>query len=154
MSGHRLRHRTAPLPGFDGDPATITFGAYNANGTARTFFKPKPGLAYWERQPGVPSILYLEGKEHGSRLTQTSEHLRAPFVAFRGCVNRRAVRRRVALPMKSARRAGFSSTLQTMILDILTSNGEPSGLQKACRGAMEARTATRMEPCRAVEKAH
>ena len=35
------------------DPATNTFGAYNANGTTRTFFTPKGGLDYWNRQPGV-----------------------------------------------------------------------------------------------------
>ncbi len=33
------------------DPATDTFGAYNANGTTRTFFKPG-NPDYLERQPG------------------------------------------------------------------------------------------------------
>jgi len=34
------------------DPETNTFGAYNANGTTRTFFKPTNGAAYWASQPG------------------------------------------------------------------------------------------------------
>jgi RHS repeat-associated protein len=34
------------------DPATNTFGAYNANGTTRTFFKPT-SPTYFARQPGV-----------------------------------------------------------------------------------------------------
>jgi len=35
------------------DPATNTFGAYNPNGSTRTFFTPKRGLDYWNDQPGV-----------------------------------------------------------------------------------------------------
>jgi len=35
------------------DPATNTFGSYNANGTTRTFFKPT-SPTYWDRQPGSP----------------------------------------------------------------------------------------------------
>jgi len=35
------------------DPGTNTFGAYNPNGTTRTFFKPS-SPTYWDRQPGVP----------------------------------------------------------------------------------------------------
>ena len=35
------------------DPRSGTFGAYNSNGTTKTFFKPgRPG--YFERQPGRP----------------------------------------------------------------------------------------------------
>jgi pyocin large subunit-like protein len=34
------------------DPATGAFGAYNANGTTRTYFKPG-SPTYFERQPGV-----------------------------------------------------------------------------------------------------
>jgi len=34
------------------DPATNTFGAYAADGTTRTFFKPGNGMAYWNTQPG------------------------------------------------------------------------------------------------------
>lgn len=34
------------------DPATNTFGAYNPNGTTRTFFKPDRGPKYWDDQPG------------------------------------------------------------------------------------------------------
>jgi hypothetical protein len=33
------------------DPKTNTFGAYNPNGTTRTFFKPT-SPSYWDRQPG------------------------------------------------------------------------------------------------------
>lgn len=33
------------------DPATNTFGAFNANGTTRTFFKPT-SKTYWDSQPG------------------------------------------------------------------------------------------------------
>jgi hypothetical protein len=33
------------------DPATRTFGAYNRNGTAKTFFKPGSS-GYFDRQPG------------------------------------------------------------------------------------------------------
>jgi RHS repeat-associated protein len=36
------------------DPGTNTFGAYNPDGTTRTFFTPKSGVDYWERQPGSP----------------------------------------------------------------------------------------------------
>lgn len=35
------------------DPATGTFGAYNANGTTKTFFKPG-SPSYFERQHGEP----------------------------------------------------------------------------------------------------
>jgi RHS repeat-associated protein len=41
------------------DPETNTFGAYNADGTTRTFYKPEPAAhgyptnrAYWDAQPG------------------------------------------------------------------------------------------------------
>ena len=34
------------------DPKTNTFGAYNPDGTTRTFFKPKRGQTYWDDQPG------------------------------------------------------------------------------------------------------
>jgi pyocin large subunit-like protein len=33
------------------DPKSNTFGAYNANGTTRTFFKPT-NPSYWDRQSG------------------------------------------------------------------------------------------------------
>jgi hypothetical protein len=36
------------------DPATNTFGAYNADGTTKTFFKPSRGVAYWNSQAGSP----------------------------------------------------------------------------------------------------
>jgi len=40
------------------DAETNTFGAYNANGTTRTYYKPKGGQSYWDRQPGTdPRIL-------------------------------------------------------------------------------------------------
>ena len=32
------------------DRKTNTFGAYNPDGTAKTFFKPKDGQKYWNRQ--------------------------------------------------------------------------------------------------------
>ncbi len=42
------------------DPATNTFGSFNANGTTKTFFGPDPAqhglptnLDYWNAQPGV-----------------------------------------------------------------------------------------------------
>jgi len=35
------------------DSATNSFGAYNADGTTRTFFKPTGGQGYFDRQPGV-----------------------------------------------------------------------------------------------------
>lgn len=35
------------------DRSTNTFGAYNADGTTRTFFKPRDGERYWARQPGA-----------------------------------------------------------------------------------------------------
>ncbi len=55
------RARTEGLPAkrdSDGslrvfDPATGAFGAYNPNGTTRTFFKPG-NRAYFDRQPGTP----------------------------------------------------------------------------------------------------
>ena len=34
------------------DAETNTFGAYNADGSTRTFFKPSAGQAYFDRQPG------------------------------------------------------------------------------------------------------
>lgn len=34
------------------DPVSNTFGAYNANGTTRTFFKPT-SPTYFDRQPGI-----------------------------------------------------------------------------------------------------
>jgi hypothetical protein len=43
------------------DPSTNTFGAYNSDGTTRTFFSPDPAVHgypsnwdYWGSQPGVP----------------------------------------------------------------------------------------------------
>lgn len=36
------------------DPKTNSFGAYNANGTTRTFFKPR-SPTYFQRQPGSPT---------------------------------------------------------------------------------------------------
>lgn len=39
------------------DPVSGTFGAYNPNGTTRTFFKPGTD-AYFERQPGKPVVLH------------------------------------------------------------------------------------------------
>jgi hypothetical protein len=38
------------------DPKTNTFGAYNPNGTTRTFFKPT-SPTYWDRQPDLPPRL-------------------------------------------------------------------------------------------------
>lgn len=35
------------------DPATNTFGSFNPNGTTKTFFTPKRGVAYWNDQPGT-----------------------------------------------------------------------------------------------------
>jgi pyocin large subunit-like protein len=32
------------------DRKTNTFGAYNSDGTTKTFFKPKNGESYWKRQ--------------------------------------------------------------------------------------------------------
>jgi len=34
------------------DEATNAFGAYNADGTTKTYFKPDNGQAYFDRQPG------------------------------------------------------------------------------------------------------
>jgi RHS repeat-associated protein len=34
------------------DPNSNTFGAYNPDGTTRTFFKPSSGASYWGNQPG------------------------------------------------------------------------------------------------------
>jgi pyocin large subunit-like protein len=34
------------------DPEANAFGAYNPNGTTRTFFTPKRGIEYWNEQPG------------------------------------------------------------------------------------------------------
>lgn len=34
------------------DPTTGTFGAYNADDSTRTLFKPRNGQAYFDRQPG------------------------------------------------------------------------------------------------------
>ncbi|MDE2515962.1 MAG: hypothetical protein KGL12_08045 [Rhodospirillales bacterium] len=39
------------------DPASNTFGAYNANGTTRTFFQPT-SPTYFARQPGVPPAIF------------------------------------------------------------------------------------------------
>ncbi len=60
---HQLlqRARTSRLPAkrdADGtlrifDPRTGAFGAYNADGTTRTYFKPD-SPTYFDRQPGVP----------------------------------------------------------------------------------------------------
>jgi RHS repeat-associated protein len=41
------------------DPATNTLGAYNPDGTTKTFFKPRGGADYWERQPGVPPTIIV-----------------------------------------------------------------------------------------------
>lgn len=38
------------------DPATNTFGAYKANGTTATFFKPATNWSYWLSQPGAAPI--------------------------------------------------------------------------------------------------
>jgi len=35
------------------DPATNAFGAFNPDGTTRTFFTPKRGIDYWNDQPGT-----------------------------------------------------------------------------------------------------
>jgi hypothetical protein len=35
------------------DPATSTFGAFNPNGTTRTFLMPERGADYWTDQPGT-----------------------------------------------------------------------------------------------------
>lgn len=61
------RARTEGLPAkrdSDGslrvyDPATGTFGAYNRNGTTRTYFKPG-NSDYFQRQPGTPVDLRTE----------------------------------------------------------------------------------------------
>jgi len=34
------------------DPRTNSFGAYNADGTTKTYFKPTNGQAYFDSQPG------------------------------------------------------------------------------------------------------
>jgi RHS repeat-associated protein len=34
------------------DEKSNTFGSYNPDGSTRTFFKPKDGQKYWEKQPG------------------------------------------------------------------------------------------------------
>lgn len=56
---HALYHRHGVEAKLDAagtlriyDPATGAFGAYNADGTTRTFFKPRRGQAYFDRQPG------------------------------------------------------------------------------------------------------
>jgi hypothetical protein len=36
------------------DPETNTFGSFNPDGTTKTFFTPKSGIDYWNRQPGSP----------------------------------------------------------------------------------------------------
>jgi len=36
------------------DPETNTFGSFNSDGTTKTFFTPKNGIDYWNRQPGSP----------------------------------------------------------------------------------------------------
>jgi hypothetical protein len=43
------------------DPASNTFGAYNADGTTKTFFKPT-SPTYFDRQPGVPPTTFPQGK--------------------------------------------------------------------------------------------
>ncbi len=59
MSGRFFKGRSSYLQKVEGgvtrvyDPATNTFGAYNSDGTARTFFKPTGGLQYWNTQPGT-----------------------------------------------------------------------------------------------------
>jgi len=61
------RARTEGLPAkrdADGslrvyDPATGAFGAYNRNGTTRTYFKPG-NPDYFQRQPGTPVDLRAE----------------------------------------------------------------------------------------------
>ncbi|CAB4243599.1 conserved protein of unknown function [Methylacidimicrobium sp. AP8] len=39
------------------EPATNTFGAYNADGATKAFFKPSTGRRYFDRQPGNSSNL-------------------------------------------------------------------------------------------------
>jgi pyocin large subunit-like protein len=54
------RSQTEGLPtkiGPDGtirvyEPKSNTFGAYNPDGTTKTYFKPKNGIEYWNSQPG------------------------------------------------------------------------------------------------------
>lgn len=36
------------------DPETNTFGSFSPDGTTKTFFTPKSGIDYWNRQPGSP----------------------------------------------------------------------------------------------------
>jgi RHS repeat-associated protein len=38
------------------DPRTNSFGAFNPNGTTRTFFKPNRGIDYWHDQLGAPPV--------------------------------------------------------------------------------------------------
>ncbi|WP_202213919.1 hypothetical protein [Methylacidimicrobium sp. AP8] len=38
------------------DPASNTFGAYNADGTTKTFYKPRARRAYFDRQDGVSPV--------------------------------------------------------------------------------------------------
>ena len=45
------------------DPMTNTFGAYNRDGTTRTFFKPRAGKAYFDKQPPAA----LEGRRRRDR---------------------------------------------------------------------------------------
>ena len=40
------------------EPASNTFGSYNPNGTTKTFYKPSTGSNYWQRQLGVPPIIF------------------------------------------------------------------------------------------------
>lgn len=34
------------------DPETNSFGSYNKDGSTKTFYKPKAGQEYFDRQPG------------------------------------------------------------------------------------------------------
>jgi pyocin large subunit-like protein len=38
-------------------PPTNTFGVLRADGSPRTFYKPKEGIKYWETQYGVILLL-------------------------------------------------------------------------------------------------
>lgn len=47
---HQVKDDDGTLRVFDAD--TNAFGAYNRDGTAKTYFKPDDGQAYFDRQPG------------------------------------------------------------------------------------------------------
>lgn len=56
---HALYHRPGVEAKVDAagtlriyDPASGAFGAYNPDGTTKTFFRPRRGQAYFDRQPG------------------------------------------------------------------------------------------------------